>query len=219
MKRKRALLGSNLPRNRIAGWRATATVTGSDCCSDESYVEVTMLTLSRKLLLGTGSVLALGIAGSIVDSVLDGAEVGNTATAASIPAVVATSRDALTGDALRRDDIRWAQVQLRYRGLYQGSLDGIAGPETKRALNKAVAILTIASNVLALKRVLADDHRVAPKDLQQSHLRRFLPRGPFLWSRVGVDRLVAFEHLLTAGLLEGAELRRGFWTSDLETRA
>jgi peptidoglycan hydrolase-like protein with peptidoglycan-binding domain len=95
-----------------------------------------MLTLSRKLLLGTGSVLALGIAGSIVGSVLNGAEVGNTATAASIPAVVATSRDALTGDALRRDDIRWAQVQLRYRGLYQGSLDGIVGPETKRALGE-----------------------------------------------------------------------------------
>ena len=95
-----------------------------------------MLTLSRKLVLGTGSVLALGIAGSIVGSVLDGVEVGNTATAASIPAVVATSRDALTGDALRKNDIRWAQVELRYRGLYQGSLDGVVGPETKRALSQ-----------------------------------------------------------------------------------
>ena len=61
---------------------------------------------------------------------------GNTATAASMPAAVETSRDALTGDALRRDDIRWAQVELRYRGLYQGSLDGIVGPETKRALSE-----------------------------------------------------------------------------------
>jgi peptidoglycan hydrolase-like protein with peptidoglycan-binding domain len=95
-----------------------------------------MRTLIRKLLLGTASVLALGIAGSVANSVLDGADAGNTATAASIPAVVETSRDALTGDALRRNDIRWAQVELRYRGLYQGSLDGIVGPETKRALGE-----------------------------------------------------------------------------------
>ena len=97
-----------------------------------------MRTLIRKLLLGTASVLALGMAGSVVSSLLDGADAGNTATAtaASIPAVVETSTDALTGDALRREDVRWAQVALRYRGLYQGSLDGIVGPETKRALGK-----------------------------------------------------------------------------------
>jgi peptidoglycan hydrolase-like protein with peptidoglycan-binding domain len=90
----------------------------------------------RKLLVGTASVLALGIAGSIVSNVLDVADAGNTATAAGVPAVVETSRDVLTGDALRRDDIRWAQVELRYRGLYQGSLDGVVGPETKRALGQ-----------------------------------------------------------------------------------
>jgi hypothetical protein len=100
------------------------------------YVEVTVRTLIRKLLLGTASVLALGMAGSIASSVLDVVDAGNTATAASMPAVVETSRDALTGDALRRDDIRWAQVELRYRGLYQGSLDGVVGPETKRALHQ-----------------------------------------------------------------------------------
>ena len=105
-----------------------------------------MRTLIQKLLLGTASVLALGIAGSVVSSVLDGADAGNTATAtaASIPAVVETSRDALTGDALRRDDIRWAQAELRYRGLYQGSLDGIVGPETKRALSARRANLESA---------------------------------------------------------------------------
>jgi peptidoglycan hydrolase-like protein with peptidoglycan-binding domain len=53
-----------------------------------------------------------------------------------MPPVVETSRDVLTGDALRRDDIRWAQVELRYRGLYQGSLDGVVGPDTKRALSQ-----------------------------------------------------------------------------------
>jgi peptidoglycan hydrolase-like protein with peptidoglycan-binding domain len=95
-----------------------------------------MRTLIRKFLLGTGSVLALGMAGSVVSSLLDVPDAGNAATAASIPAVVETSRDALTGDALRRNDVRWAQVELRYRGLYQGSLDGIVGPETKRALSQ-----------------------------------------------------------------------------------
>jgi peptidoglycan hydrolase-like protein with peptidoglycan-binding domain len=75
------------------------------------------------------------MAGSVASSVMDVADAGNT-TAASMLAVVETSRDALTGDALRRDDIRWAQVELRYRGLYQGSLDGIVGPETKRALRQ-----------------------------------------------------------------------------------
>jgi peptidoglycan hydrolase-like protein with peptidoglycan-binding domain len=76
------------------------------------------------------------MAGSIASSVLNVADAGNTATAASMPAVVETSRDVLTGYALRRDDIRWAQVELRYRGLYQGSLDGVVGPETKRALSQ-----------------------------------------------------------------------------------
>ena len=91
---------------------------------------------SRKLLLGTASALLLGIAGSVAISVLGVADAGKRATAASMPAVVDTSRDALTGDALRRADIRWAQVELRYRGLYQGSLDGVVGPETKRALSQ-----------------------------------------------------------------------------------
>ena len=96
------------------------------------YVEVTVRILIRKLLLG----VAVGMAGSIASSVLDVADTGNTATAASMPAVVETSRDVLTGDALRRGDIRWAQVELRYRGFYQGSLDGVVGPETKRALGQ-----------------------------------------------------------------------------------
>jgi peptidoglycan hydrolase-like protein with peptidoglycan-binding domain len=95
-----------------------------------------MRILSRKLLLGTASVLSLGIAGSVAISALGVADAGKTATAASTHGVVETSRDALTGDPLRRNDIRWAQVELRYRGLYQGSLDGVVGPETKRALSQ-----------------------------------------------------------------------------------
>src|SRR5215469_11207886 len=105
-----------------------------------------MLTLSRKLLLGTGSVLLLGIAGSVAISVLGVADARKTATAAGIPGVVEPSRDALTGDPLRRNDIRWAQVELRYRGLYQGSLDGVVGPETKRALSQFQKINGLGSS-------------------------------------------------------------------------
>jgi hypothetical protein len=93
--------------------------------------------LIRKFLLGTASVLALGIAGNIASSALnDVADAGNAAPAATMPATVQNSRDALAGDPLRTNDIRWAQVELRVRGLYQGSLDGILGPETKRALSQ-----------------------------------------------------------------------------------
>jgi peptidoglycan hydrolase-like protein with peptidoglycan-binding domain len=79
----------------------------------------------------------LGIAGSIASSALHPvARAGNTAPTASAPAAVQISKDALTGDPLRTNDIRWAQVELRVRGLYNGSLDGILGPETKRALSQ-----------------------------------------------------------------------------------
>jgi peptidoglycan hydrolase-like protein with peptidoglycan-binding domain len=52
-----------------------------------------------------------------------------------MPAAIQNSH-VLAGDPLRTDDIRWAQVELRFRGLYQGSLDGILGPGTKRALSQ-----------------------------------------------------------------------------------
>ena len=96
-----------------------------------------MRRLIRKSLLGAASVLALGIAGSIASSALHPvARAGNTAPTASAPAAVQISKDALTGDPLRTNDIRWVQVELRVRGLYNGSLDGILGPETKRALSQ-----------------------------------------------------------------------------------
>lgn len=99
--------------------------------------EVQMRNPIRRFLLGTASVLALGIAANFASSALnEAAEAGNTVPAATMPAVVQNSQDVLAGDPLRTDDIRWAQVELRVRGLYQGSLDGILGPETKRALSR-----------------------------------------------------------------------------------
>jgi peptidoglycan hydrolase-like protein with peptidoglycan-binding domain len=97
--------------------------------------EIKMRRLIRKLVLGTASVFALGIGGAALDAALNnGADAGNTANAISTPAVSQSSDSFGTGDSLRKDDIRWAQVELRYRGLYKGSLDGVLGPRTKRAL-------------------------------------------------------------------------------------
>jgi peptidoglycan hydrolase-like protein with peptidoglycan-binding domain len=92
-----------------------------------------MRKLIRKLLLGTASVLALGIGGAALDYAADAGDPVNTAT---MPPAAQTSDSSMTGDALRKDDIRWAQVELRDKRLYKGSLDGILGPETKRALGQ-----------------------------------------------------------------------------------
>ena len=80
----------------------------------------------RKLALGTASVLALGIGGAVLDLV---ANADDLASAASGP-----SNHWINAGSLSKDDIRWAQVELHAIGLYNGSLDGVAGPETKRAL-------------------------------------------------------------------------------------
>jgi len=92
-----------------------------------------MRKLIRKLLLGTAAVLVLGIGAAALDYAADA---GNPVNPATMPPAGQTSDSALTGDALRKDDIRWAQVELRDKGLYKGSLDGILGPETKRALGQ-----------------------------------------------------------------------------------
>jgi len=84
------------------------------------------MTMIRKLALGTASVLALGIGGAVLDLV---ANADDLASAASGP-----SNHWINAGSLSKDDIRWAQVELHAIGLYNGSLDGVAGPETKRAL-------------------------------------------------------------------------------------
>ena len=60
----------------------------------------------------------------------------NTApkAASSIPASGASRGMAAAGPL--KEDIRWAQLELRNIGLYKGSLDGILGPETKRAVEQ-----------------------------------------------------------------------------------
>jgi peptidoglycan hydrolase-like protein with peptidoglycan-binding domain len=80
----------------------------------------------RKLILGTASVLTLGIGGAALDFSADADDVANAPPEASYHWLNAANPS--------KDDMRWAQVELRMRGLYNGSLDGVAGPETQRAL-------------------------------------------------------------------------------------
>jgi peptidoglycan hydrolase-like protein with peptidoglycan-binding domain len=81
------------------------------------------ITLIRKFALGTASVLALGIGGAALEFV---ASADDYANAASI-----SSQHWINTENLSKDDIRWAQVELHTIGR---SFDGVAGPETKRAL-------------------------------------------------------------------------------------
>src|SRR5580700_9279097 len=90
----------------------------------------------RKLILATASVLALGIGGTAVDHA---ANAGNTVPNAgwNMPPAPGTSQDLQTAANLwKKDDFRQAQLELRNMGLYNGSLDGVLGPETKRALDQ-----------------------------------------------------------------------------------
>ena len=86
----------------------------------------------RKFILGTTSVLALGIGGAALDFSADADDVSNASeNTLSIPE---TSHHWINAANLSKDDIRWAQAELHYSGLYNGSLDGVMGPETKQAL-------------------------------------------------------------------------------------
>ena len=86
----------------------------------------------RKLILGTASVLALGIGGAALDFGADADDVPNAS--ATMPLLLQNSHHWINAGNLSKDDIRWAQVELHYMGLYNSSLDGVMGPGTKRAL-------------------------------------------------------------------------------------
>lgn len=88
--------------------------------------------MMRKLILGTASVLALGIGGAALDFSADADNVSNAAQ--NMPSAPATSHHWLNAANPSKDDIRWAQVELHMIGLYNGSLDGVLGPQTKQAL-------------------------------------------------------------------------------------
>jgi peptidoglycan hydrolase-like protein with peptidoglycan-binding domain len=86
----------------------------------------------RKLILATASVFAIGIGGTAVSHAADaGKTVPNAGW--NMPVASASQHGQIAVD-LSKDDIRQAQLELRHLGLYNGSLDGVIGPATKRAL-------------------------------------------------------------------------------------
>ena len=85
----------------------------------------------RKLILGTASILALGIGGAALDYTAD---TGEAAESASTPPAFEISHAPASAGNLSKDEVRWAQLELRNRGLYSGSLDGVVGRETKHAV-------------------------------------------------------------------------------------
>ncbi len=101
--------------------------------ADKFDMELMMRKLLGKFVLGTASVLALGIGGAALGYA---ANAGETVAAASMPAVSQPTESWRDDDFIRKDNIRWAQLELRNRGLYKGSLDGVWGPETKQALRR-----------------------------------------------------------------------------------
>ena len=86
----------------------------------------------RRLILGAASVLALGVGGAALDFSADADNVSNAV--GSISSAPGTSQHWLNAAHLSKDDVRWAQVELHMMGLYNGSLDGVVGPQTKQAL-------------------------------------------------------------------------------------
>src|SRR5215471_2545171 len=84
----------------------------------------------RKLILGTISILTLGLGGAALDYVADAVDAVPSAEG-NMPS---TSPHWINTTNLSKDDVRWAQVELRNLSLYNDSLDGVIGPETKRAL-------------------------------------------------------------------------------------
>ncbi|MBV9815799.1 MAG: peptidoglycan-binding protein [Alphaproteobacteria bacterium] len=86
----------------------------------------------RRLILGTASVLALGIAGAALDYSADAGDSPNAGW--NTPAM--SSYPWLDAAKLSKDDIRWAQLELHNMGLYNGSLDGVVGSQTKQALGR-----------------------------------------------------------------------------------
>jgi hypothetical protein len=87
----------------------------------------------RKLIPATASVLVIGIGGTAMSHAAD---LGKTAPNPSwnTPASSGPSQHPQAAAALSKDDIREAQLELRHSGLYNGSLDGMIGPQTKQAL-------------------------------------------------------------------------------------
>jgi hypothetical protein len=70
----------------------------------------------RKLILGTVSILALGIGGAALDHVAEADEAVPSAEG-NMPSTSGTSPHWIDTTNLSKDDVRWAQIELRILGL------------------------------------------------------------------------------------------------------
>ena len=86
----------------------------------------------RKLMFATAVVLIVHSGGAAISHARD---FGKTAPILSLkPAISGSSQHPQPAANVSKDDIREAQLELRHSGLYNGSLDGVIGPQTKQAL-------------------------------------------------------------------------------------
>lgn len=85
----------------------------------------------RKLIFATVSALALS---SISPAVTHAADVGSTVPAPG--SAIAGAYRPQSAETLSRDEIRWAQRQLRNQGLYKGPINGALNIQTQHALGK-----------------------------------------------------------------------------------
>ena len=83
----------------------------------------------RKLTFA--SVLIVGSAGAAISHAGD---FGKTAPVLSLEPNFGSSQHPQPAAKVSKDDIREAQLELRHSGLYNGSIDGVIGPQTKQAL-------------------------------------------------------------------------------------
>jgi peptidoglycan hydrolase-like protein with peptidoglycan-binding domain len=86
----------------------------------------------RELIFGAAAVLIVGSGGAAISHAGD---LGKTAPILSLkPANIGSSQHSQPAANVSKDDIREAQLELRHSGLYNGSVDGVIGPQTKQAL-------------------------------------------------------------------------------------
>jgi peptidoglycan hydrolase-like protein with peptidoglycan-binding domain len=84
----------------------------------------------RKLIFA--SVLIVGSTGAAISHAGD---FGKTAPVLSLkPPNSGSSQHPQSAANVSKDDIREAQLALRHSGLYNGSIDGVIGPQTQQAL-------------------------------------------------------------------------------------
>ena len=92
-----------------------------------------MKTGVRKLILATASVFVIGIGGTPISHAAD-TDKATPKPSWNTPTGSEPSKQPQSAENLAQDDIRQAQLELRHAGLYDGSLDGVIGPQTRQAL-------------------------------------------------------------------------------------